>query len=203
MKKIYTLLVLLAALASTARAQFVPAASAAPQGAALLLPAPSAAASAADPASALEAMYAAAGSPVFPDGNYLCDFGYPGLCITQDAGGPDMVSDASSYNWFNAAANYSDRNPNYVVGYLRYQQPYVLIRLANAVLDPSSGADMAQRGQALAMRAFGYLSLAPYFQFRNGTGVDGVNPCVPLVTETTADPANNPRASVPKSTTAS
>ena len=44
------------------------------------------------------------------------------------------------------------------------------------------------------MRAYAYLELAPFFQFRYVDAKD--EPCVPLVTEEEIDFTNNPRASV-------
>ena len=49
--------------------------------------------------------------------------------------------------------------------------------------------------QARAIRAFSYLNLAPYFQFSYAAGAQD-KPCVPIVTETTEDFTNNPRATV-------
>ena len=132
------------------------------------------------------------------------DFGYPSICISQDANGPDMVCSNSNYNWFSVSYDYSDRQSNYIVCYLRYSFFYNQIRLCNDVLAGYIGTDYAtapqetrhSAGQALAVRAFDYLGLAPYYQFRYVDSKD--LPCVPIVLEgmTQEQYASNPRATV-------
>ena len=132
------------------------------------------------------------------------DFGYPSICISQDANGPDMVCANSNYNWFSVSYDYSDRQSNYIVCYLRYSFFYNQIRLCNDVLAGYIGTDYAtapqetrhSAGQALAVRAFDYLGLAPYYQFRYVDAKD--LPCVPIVLEgmTQEQYASNPRATV-------
>lgn len=143
-------------------------------------------------------MYALPGKQyVLGNSAYHNDFGYPALCISQDANGADFVTDASDYNWFSVSADYAERDPGYIVAYFRYLQPYTQVRQCNSVIasigTPSDNTK-ATLGQALAMRAFAYMSLAPYYQF--GYSVNPDAPCVPLVTENTADTGNNPRATV-------
>ncbi len=126
-----------------------------------------------------------------------CDFGYPSQCMTQDSNGPDMVCDNSNYNWFTPSYDYSDRNANYAVPAMRYANPYNLVKICNGIIasvdeETADSKMLHSLGQAKAMRAFGYLSLAPYYQFNYADNVD--KPCVPLVTENTPDYANNPRA---------
>lgn len=131
------------------------------------------------------------------------DFGYPSICISQDSNGPDMVCSNSGYNWFSVSYDYADRTPNYIVCYLRYAFFYNQIRLCNEVLG-SLGSDLTNAasetryaaGQAKAVRAFDYLCLAPYYQFRYQDSKD--LPCVPIVKENMSedDYTNNPRASV-------
>lgn len=146
-------------------------------------------------------VYAYAGQQYagLPDDERDDDFGYPTLCLSLDSNGPDMVSANSGYNWFSPASDYSDRNANYANPYIRYAFPYNQIKLANDVInsidEATATADMIYTlAQARAVRAFDYLALAPYFQFRYQDHQD--SPCVPLVTESTADFANNPRATV-------
>ena len=40
--------------------------------------------------------------------------------MAQDSNGPDMVCSNSGYNWFSVSYDYSDRQYNYIVCYLRY-----------------------------------------------------------------------------------
>lgn len=132
------------------------------------------------------------------------DFGYPSICMAQDSNGPDMVCSNSGYNWFSVSYDCSDRQYNYIVCYLRYSFFYNQIKLCNDVLAPFAGMDYSAQaaesrhaiGQALAVRAFDYLGLAPYYQFRYADSKD--LPCVPIVSETMTQEeyTDNPRASV-------
>lgn len=127
------------------------------------------------------------------------DFGFITMAISQDFEGPDCGGVNSGYNWFSACGEYTTRDPSYANPYLRYAMPYNQIKVANDVIasfaaDTEDENAINQIAQARAMRAFDYLSIAPYFQFRYEDAKD--KPCVPIVTAETADPANNPRATV-------
>lgn len=126
------------------------------------------------------------------------DFGYPCICLGQDLNGPDIVNVVSDYDWFSVALEWSDRDPSYANPQMRLGLFYKIIYATKDVLGAIPAGDVSdelryKRGQASAMRAFSYLSLAPYFQFKYVGNED--EPCVPLVFENT-DPRNNPRASV-------
>lgn len=126
------------------------------------------------------------------------DFGYPCICLGQDLNGADMVNVVSDYDWFSPALEWSDRDPSYANPQMRLGLFYKIIYATKDVLGAIPAGDVSdelkyKRGQASAMRAFSYLSLAPYFQFKYVGNED--KPCVPLVSENT-DPRNNPRASV-------
>ena len=149
--------------------------------------------------------YAGQGFAVFGTSqNAHNDFGYPAVCIAQDSNGPDMVCANSNYNWFSPSYDYSDRQSNYILCYLRYSYFYNQIRLCNEVLAGYIGTDYStasqtarhSAGQALAVRAFDYLGMAPYYQFRYVDSKD--LPCIPVVLEgmTQEQYASNPRASV-------
>jgi len=128
------------------------------------------------------------------------DAGYPTVCISQDLNGPDMVSDNSNYNWFSTSSQYSDRSDTYANPYMRWAVFYNQLKLANDILAaiPVGTTDsrlIVYKAQAKAVRAFDYLSLVPYFQFKYKGNED--KPSVPIVTETmTGDPSNNPRAAL-------
>lgn len=148
--------------------------------------------------------YAGQTSAVLGSSSYHNDFGYPSICIAQDSNGPDMVCSNSGYNWFSPSFDYSDRNSNYILCSLRYSFFYNQIRLCNEVLSSMTGTDYStasdeirhSAGQALAVRAFDYLCLAPYYQFRYVDSQD--LECVPIVLEnmTQEEYASNPRATV-------
>jgi hypothetical protein len=128
------------------------------------------------------------------------DAGYPSVCQSQDLNGPDMVSDDSGYNWFTASSQYADRADTYANPYMRWAVFYNQLKLANDILKtiPTNTVDPAlkvYKAQARAVRAFDYLSLVPYFQFKYKGNED--KPSVPIVTEiVTADPSTNPRAAL-------
>jgi hypothetical protein len=138
----------------------------------------------------------------FPKNTRADDFGYPACAISQDCNGADMVCDNVGFNWFAVASDYSDRMTNYANPQMRYADFYNQIKLANdlltsiATLDPE-GTDIKLqqfKGQAKAVRAFDYMGLAPYFQFRYQDNTD--KPCIPIVTDETTNFTNNPRATV-------
>lgn len=126
------------------------------------------------------------------------DFGYPAICLSQDLNGPDMVANNSDYNWFSTCSEYSDRSDTYANPYMRWALFYNQIKLANDILksipaDTENATLLRYKAQAKAVRAFDYLSLVPYFQYKFKGNED--KPTVPLVTDNMeGDPSNNPRA---------
>lgn len=149
----------------------------------------------------LAGLYTYSGEPgaALNNADYHCDYGFASTCTAMDGNGADMVGDASNYNWFTPAFDYTDRSPNYIIPAMRYAFFYTQIKLANDVIagiDPNTEVKESQYvlAQARAIRAFDYLNLAPYFQFNYATSAD--KPCIPIVSPTTPDPANNPRATV-------
>ena len=128
------------------------------------------------------------------------DFGFVMMAFSNDIEAADVVLANSGYNWFSVCGALSSRNADYANPYIRYAEPYNTIAAANEILKsyPADSDDpgiIHKLAQARAMRAFAYLNLAPYFQFGYASGAEG-QPCVPLVTETTEDFTDNPRASV-------
>lgn len=126
------------------------------------------------------------------------DFGFISAAISLDFEGADMVGLNSDYNWFSTASELSTRDANYANPYMRYVIPYRQIGLANQIIetipeDTENPESMNMRAQACAIRAFDYLSLAPYFQFADEAHFD--EPCIPLLDGKNGF-AENPRASV-------
>ncbi len=128
------------------------------------------------------------------------DFGFISAALSQDAEGPDFIYPENDYSWFSTCGEYSSRNADYANPYIRYAVAYNQIKLANDVIS-SIAADtddpelISKLGQAYALRAFDYLSLAPFFQYTYLVAKD--KPCVPLVLAgVNVDYGNNPRASV-------
>lgn len=126
------------------------------------------------------------------------DFGFVMMAISQDCEASDYNYPNSGYNWFSVCGELSSRNPDYANPRIRYIMPYSQIGVANEIIKTyavaTDSAGINYLAQAHAIRAFDYLSLAPYFQYRYEDSKD--MPCVPIVTEETTDFTNNPRASV-------
>lgn len=136
---------------------------------------------------------------VFTTSKRADDFGYPGVCFAQDLNGPDVVGPQNDFNWFSASLMYDDRNDTYANPYIRWAVFYFQLRLANDVLEtiPESTENqqlLVYRGQAKAVRAFDYLSLVPYYQFKYKGNEN--KPAVPIVYDNMEATTNNPRASL-------
>lgn len=158
-------------------------------------------------------MFSMMGEPYYyaPSSGRADDFGFIMAAISQDAEGPDLQFPNSGYNWFSVCGELSSRTPTYANPLIRYSTPYSQLKIANDLLR-NYIADEAELddetfvksldsvavntiAQSLAIRAFDYLSLAPYFQFSYAAGAQD-EPCVPIVTLSTPDPTHNPRATV-------
>ena len=148
-------------------------------------------------------MYTKLGAPVSVYGGGTNgrpdDFGFIMIAFSSDIEAADLVTANSGYNWFSACGALTSRNADYANPYLRYAVPYNEIAAANEIINtyPEDSQDseiLYKLAQAHAIRAFSYLNLAPYFQFRYEIAAN--QPCVPLVTEYTEDFTQNPRATV-------
>lgn len=129
------------------------------------------------------------------------DFGFVMMAFSNDLEAADIVGQNNNYNWFSTCSELTTRNANYANPYIRYRGVYDEVARANDVIKAygeitaETSAEIKYKvAQAYAIRAFCYLNIAPYFQFNYKTSSD--KPCVPLVTETTTDFTNNPRAAV-------
>ncbi|MGM9698800.1 MAG: RagB/SusD family nutrient uptake outer membrane protein [Prevotella sp.] len=126
------------------------------------------------------------------------DFGFIMMALSQDFEGSDMIGADNGYNWFSTACEYSSRTASYANPYIRYVTPYTLIGMVKDLLatipeDTENASLKNMRAQAYVLRAFSYLSLAPYFQGNYATCKD--KPCVPVLSDS-CDVTNNPRATV-------
>lgn len=129
------------------------------------------------------------------------DFGFVMMAFSNDLEAADIVGQNNNYNWFSSCSELTTRNADYANPYIRYRGVYDEVARANDVIKAygeitaETSAEIKYKvAQAYAIRAFCYLNIAPYFQFNYKTSSD--KPCVPLVTETTTDFTNNPRAAV-------
>jgi SusD family. len=146
-------------------------------------------------------MYTKLGQPlsVFGSRNRTDDYGFIMSSFSNDVESGDIVLADNNYNWFSVCGELTSRNANYANPYIRYACCYNEIAAANDVIkaypsDTENKDILAKIAQAHAIRAFSYLCLAPYYQFSYATSKD--SPCVPLVTDTTTNFTNNPRATV-------
>lgn len=154
--------------------------------------------------SSISGMYALLGRPYVYFGTSsgrADDFGYPSVALGQDMNSADMPAIESDYDWFSPAISWEDRDPTYANPQNRLGLFYKVIYAANDALNSMPDGEIqnddlrAKRGQARAIRAWSYLSLAPYFQFKYVGNED--KPCVPIVTGASGeDTRNNPRATV-------
>ena len=150
--------------------------------------------------SAVSGMYAKLGTP---DGYFgtgrADDAGFPAIALSLDLNSGDMTNIVSGYDWFSVAQEYSDRTPNYANPRLRsgllYNIIYATAEVIQAVPSDTDNPELkAKRGQAKAIRAWAYLNMVPYFQFRYAG--NETKPTVPIMADekTEMDPLNNPRA---------
>ena len=146
-------------------------------------------------------MYAKLGDPYAYFGtsnNRADDMAYPAVALSLDLNSGDVVTIVSGYDWFSVASEYTDRTPNYANPRMRqgllYNVIYATVEVLASIPDDTENAELiAKRGQAKAIRAFAYLSLAPYYQFKYVGHED--DPSLPIMSDEN-DPLNNPRASL-------
>lgn len=112
------------------------------------------------------------------------DGGFPLVCAFFDMNGPDSAGDDSGYNWLSTPSEWADRHDNYRNPYIRWALFFKQIKAANDIInsiDPETDNVASQQllGQALCVRAFDYLNLAPYYQYSPTEQPDAL--CVPIV----------------------
>ena len=154
--------------------------------------------------SAVSGMYAKLGSPYAYFGtssNRADDAAFPAICMSLDLNSGDMTTIVSGYDWFSVASEYSDRTPNYANPRMRsgllYNIIYATAEVIQAVPSDTDNPELkAKRGQAKAIRAWAYLNMVPYFQYKYVGHED--KPSVPIMADekTEMDPLNNPRAAL-------
>ena len=144
-------------------------------------------------------MYTKLGAPSGCGYDTPDDFGFIMIGFSSDLEAADVIMPNSGYNWFSVCGRLSSRTATYRNPMIRYKICYDVISAAHDVMnsyddESTNPAIQAKLGEAYAIRAFSYLNLAPYFQFRYVDHKD--DPCVPILTLDTKDPADNPRATV-------
>ena len=127
------------------------------------------------------------------------DYGYHHILLCSDLWGQDMIQYSSKYGWYytDYQFNQNSRAYQYISTFYFWNYLYKLIKSANDVLKTTTDDSKKEdRGQALGMRAFAYLTLVQMYQ-HTYAGHENA-PAVPIVLETTEPDvlSNNPRASV-------
>lgn len=129
------------------------------------------------------------------------DFGVAALMMLLESEGQDWIGPNTGYNWFNYSDFYA-RNYNAVVCQMMWNVYYKIIKACNYVCasipqDTNDNILKADLGQARAVRAYCYMTLAQLYQFTYVAGNQD-KPCVPIIHEnmSIAEQKNNPRASV-------
>lgn len=155
-----------------------------------------------DPAAGLNGMYSYLykfDTMGYGDDAQHYDYGFHHIVLCSDLWGQDMVQYSSKYNWYyyDYKFDQTSRAYQYVSVYYFWNYLYKLIKSANDVLKTTvDDSKKEERGQALGMRAFAYLTLVQMYQ-HTYSGHEN-DPAVPIVLETTEPDvlSNNPRASV-------
>ena len=129
--------------------------------------------------------------------HYPWDFGYPSFFLQRDVMGMDIAAESSGSEWYTTWYTCGTAlGPTYAICQLPWRYYYKWIKNCNIVIS-LAGAEPADdqksgAGIAYAMRAMFYMDLARmYAQQTYATNKEAET--VPIVTETTSDPAN-PRA---------
>lgn len=149
-------------------------------------------------AASFAGMFTAIGQPAkmysTPD-----DWEFLMIMFCNDLEGADAIMPDSGYNWFSVCGKYSSRAKTYRNPAIRYRAPYNMISSVNTFITsfPDGNTDptnLNMIAQALCLRAYSYLCLAPDYQQTYTIAKD--KPCVPIVTPDTQDFTQNPRATV-------
>ena len=114
------------------------------------------------------------------------DYGYHHILLCSDLWGQDMIQYSSKYGWYytDYQFNQNSRAYQYISTFYFWNYLYKLIKSANDVLKTTTDDSKKEdRGQALGMRAFAYLTLVQMYQ-HTYAGHENA-PAVPIVLETT------------------
>ena len=129
------------------------------------------------------------------------DFGVAACLMLLESEGQDWIGPNTGYNWFGYADFYA-RNYNAAVNLMVWNTYYKTIKACNNVcasIDENTEDETlkANLGQARAVRAYCYTTMAQLYQFTYNEENKN-KPCVPIVHEklTAEQQANNPRATV-------
>ena len=116
------------------------------------------------------------------------DFGFLMNMFSNDAEGADLILPNSGYNWFSVSSSY-ERRDTYRNLIIRVREPMSMVEKATRIIAGLSGMNSAKakyiEGQARALRAYAYLTLADNLSF--GPAYDPLAPCAPILDESVED----------------
>lgn len=120
------------------------------------------------------------------DANVHSDIGFPGLMLSSDSRGIDLVSESTGYNWFSTQVEMNDCSKTSYYTRFAWSNAYRQIFACNAAfknLDPETEDPEIQfyLGQAHGFRAYDYFLLAQTYQFTYKGNES--EPCVMIITE--------------------
>lgn len=120
------------------------------------------------------------------DANVHSDIGFPGLMLSSDSRGIDLVCESTGYNWFSSQVEMNDCSKTAYYTRFTWGNAYRQIFACNAAfknLDPETEDPEIQfyLGQAHGFRAYDYFLLAQTYQFTYKGNEDKA--CVMIITE--------------------
>lgn len=113
-----------------------------------------------------------------------CDFGIASCMMLIESEGQDWIGPNTGYNWF-ALSDFYARNYNSAANLQVWNTYYKTIKACNdliGTIDPATEVAMlrAYLGQALAVRAYCYTTMAQLYQYTYSATTKDL-PCVPIV----------------------
>lgn len=145
----------------------------------------------------LDRMYRSLGAPNLHGYSTPDDFGFLADMFSNDVEGADLILPDTGYNWFDICGKY-DRRKQYRNYSIRFNTPWWIIKEAANLIAGLSNNDSpvssAIKGQARALRAYAYLTLAGDIQFPPSYNPNAV--CLPVLDENVSSPSSLAAASV-------
>ncbi len=118
------------------------------------------------------------------------DYGYATTMLELDSRGIDMVGEDVGYNWYTYGLDLTDRSLTAELNVITWRTLYNQVLATNDVaklidVETDNPTLKFYLAQALAIRAFDYMTLAQIYQFTYEGNEDA--PCVPLLLDTNVD----------------
>ena len=145
----------------------------------------------------LSRMYRSLGAPNYLGYGTPDDFSFLSDMICNDAEGADLVFPYTPYNWFDVCGRYTFR-PDYRNCYIRFDSPWWIVKNAAKLIaglkNQTSSSANEIIGQAKALRAYAYLTLAGNVQLSPSYNPYAV--CLPILDEDVRSPYDLASSSV-------